>query len=124
MAAFSNNLESDEMLKYLKRLFASSEVQQQTLVAPPPPSFFAKVGEYLERLGHRVEQRDMPTRVGGTNVEFADTTSAIYAIMERDAARQKAESAYFNDGLALSKPKFFEGPAGRLPFFPIPEHLK
>jgi len=82
------------------------------------------VGEYLEHFGHRIEQRNTPTTVDGTTVEFADTASDIGAIMLRDAERQKAESHYFNDGMAPVKSKYFRNGNVRLPRFTPASHLQ
>jgi hypothetical protein len=96
------------MFNFLKRLFASSTPR-----------------EHLEGFGLHVEQRDTPTTVNGTTVEFADNAATIGGIMLRDAERQKSGSYYFNDGVAPIKPKVDRGHGGaKIPTFTIPEHLQ
>jgi hypothetical protein len=58
-------------------------------------------------------------------IEKAEIMSAIGGrIFESDAARQKAESQFFNDGTAPVTSKYMTGEHGtRLPFFRMAPHL-
>jgi hypothetical protein len=60
-----------------------------------------------------------------TTIEKAEIMGAIGGrIFESDCARQKADSYFFSDGTRPAKPKFYQGPGGRLPFFRMADHLK
>jgi hypothetical protein len=95
------------------------------------------ISEFLEHFGIKVEQPHTPALPPGMMLEKVKTASAIARIFNSDAARQKSESYFFNDGTGPARPdrprflpapgvrpKYMQGPAGRLPYFPVSDHLR
>jgi hypothetical protein len=69
-------------------------------------------------------------------LEQVESASTIASIFEGNAARQKSESHYFSRVTGPARPdrskflpapsvnpKFTQGPAGRLPYFKMADHL-
>ncbi|MGA2254423.1 MAG: hypothetical protein ABSG53_07165 [Thermoguttaceae bacterium] len=80
------------------------------------PRYQALRQRFLDQLGVRIASAP-PPEIPIEQVEIAGTIAGIF---ESDAARQKSQSAFFNDGARISS--YMTGPNGvRLPRFTMPK---